>query len=1039
MSFTWLDQLSRRLTQPVSQLSKGSVRAKRRGKMQHRAVLHLEKLESREVPAAFSTPAYIILKHGHASKPLGNPGIGGFIPSQIYQAYGINQVLINGAQGNGAGTTIAIVDAYSDPTITTDLQAFDKEFGLPNPVFKVVNQTGGTTLPPPSTDWAGEISLDVEWSHAIAPDAHILLVEANSSADSDLFTAVRYAEKQPNVVAVSMSFGGGEFSGETAYDTSTFNPSTNQGLVFLASSGDHGAPPLYPSASPDVLAVGGTSLYLTSTGNYSNETGWGAPGDGSSTGGVSQFEKQPAYQKGVVSQWSTTMRTTPDVSLVADPETGLDIYQTYGNSPTDPWEVIGGTSDASPQWAGLVAITDQGRALIGEAPLNNTTLMPELYSLPTTSNAPLADADFHDILTGMSIGTPDYSCTKGYDLVTGIGTPIVNNLIPTLIGNTNAASFKVSAPVSVDAGLDFSVTVTALSTSGKVDPGYTGTVTFSSSDGLADLPGNYTFSSSNDGVATFDVTLNSLGSQTVTVSDVNVPSATGTVSVNVAAGYTFGVSGFPSSVTAGEPGSITVTALAANGSTLTSYSGTAVITSSDPTVQPLNVTLINGVGTFNLVLDTAGVQSITATDSVNTSMTGSETGIIVTPAGATHLVFLQQPTSDNYGAVISPAVTVAEEDQYNNIEIGDSSTKVSLALGSNPGGAALSGGGTATLTNGVATYSNLSLSALGSGYTLVATSPGLTSSTSQAFGVAYNPTLENFTNGLGLYNHVGGAVPKVTTTPVAAHPGTATMGLSDGEGGTADGNWYFRTDAAGQLKPGDTVSVWVQFAGAADGRAYFGFGSTTKGTISVVLAPNTNQFMIQTNAGYDTYTTLAASTQTYSYNTWYQVKVTWGLNGTMTASLYASNGTTEIQYLTVKSADKTPGDFAFRAIGSTKYFSTVYVDRSMETPDMIVQSSNSNQPTSGVSTTNTGTSSGPRNFVVSLTPQSAGSGNTSANHLSNSPSLQTLINTDLLLLPTSSHSTGTTTELTLGKTSDKNDLYIEIMEDGSLQLMDKLS
>ena len=86
MSFTWLDQLSRRLTQPVSQLSKGSVRAKRRGKMQHRAVLHLEKLESREVPAAFSTPAYIILKHGHASKPLGNPGIGGFIPSQIYQA-----------------------------------------------------------------------------------------------------------------------------------------------------------------------------------------------------------------------------------------------------------------------------------------------------------------------------------------------------------------------------------------------------------------------------------------------------------------------------------------------------------------------------------------------------------------------------------------------------------------------------------------------------------------------------------------------------------------------------------------------------------------------------------------------------------------------------------------------------------------------------------------------------------------------------------------------------------------------------------------
>src|SRR5207244_7917247 len=122
-----------------------------------------------------------------------------------------DQTSFTGVAGDGSGTTIAIVDAYDDPKIANDLHQFDVAWGLPDPVFSKVNQTGGTTYPAANGGWISEIALDVEWAHAIAPGAHILLVEANSSSYSDLLAAVGYAAKQPGVVAVSMSWGSTEF------------------------------------------------------------------------------------------------------------------------------------------------------------------------------------------------------------------------------------------------------------------------------------------------------------------------------------------------------------------------------------------------------------------------------------------------------------------------------------------------------------------------------------------------------------------------------------------------------------------------------------------------------------------------------------------------------------------------------------------------------------------------------------------------------------------------------------------------------------
>jgi subtilase family serine protease len=218
-------------------------------------------------------------------------------------------------QGLGSGQTIAIVDAFDDPKLvdstasnfsSSDLHTFDAQYNLPDPVFTKVNQTGGSTSSlTGNVNWGVEMSLDVEWAHAIAPAANILLVEANNSSFDNLAIAVQYAASQPGVAVVSMSWGGADFSGENSLDSTFVPPSSNPNVVFVASTGDSASPPYYPAVSPNVLAVGGTTLNLTSQNNWSSETGWSESG-----GGISAYESQPSYQKGIVTQ-SSTQRTVP--------------------------------------------------------------------------------------------------------------------------------------------------------------------------------------------------------------------------------------------------------------------------------------------------------------------------------------------------------------------------------------------------------------------------------------------------------------------------------------------------------------------------------------------------------------------------------------------------------------------------------------------------------------------------------------------------------------------------------------------------------
>lgn len=376
-----------------------------------------------------------------------------FTPAQIMQAYGFNQIKFTAAQGtsvlaDGKGQTIAIVDAYGDPTIAHDLSVFDAKFALPAAPLQTVTPQGQLSVSG-GAGWASETALDVEWAHAVAPGANLLLVEAASASVTSLVAAVDYARQQTGVVAVSMSWGMNEWPGETALDSTFTTPSGHiggssglpgapdlpGGVTFVAATGDRGGSSglQWPAVSPNVVGVGGTSLsVLNSAGKYEAETAWSYGG-----GGISWYESEPAYQRSVQ---STGFRTSPDVALNANGANGFYVYA------SGAWVSLGGTSAATAVFAGLVALADQQRALRGLGSLDGPTqTLPALYAGASTAYS----ANFNDIVTGSN----GYKASRGYDLATGLGSPHANTLVstlaaaPTVVTTTTGTVIKSPAPL----------------------------------------------------------------------------------------------------------------------------------------------------------------------------------------------------------------------------------------------------------------------------------------------------------------------------------------------------------------------------------------------------------------------------------------------------------------------------------------------------------------------------------------------------------------------------------------------------------------
>ena len=497
----------------------------------------------------------------------GSSSPNGLTPNQVRGAYGLgtyssgvlsNGISFGGINGDGTGQTIAIVSAYDDPNALSDLNAFSANFGLPTfggssgPTFTKLNQTGGTTLPgtDPSSPWSGsgpitwemEESLDIEWAHAMAPMANIILFEA-SNTGRGLYAAANTAANTNGVVAISMSWGGSEFYGQTYFDSTYFVTPAGHlggsatmggtmlagGITFFASSGDNGAyasgsseiSPQYPASSPNVVSVGATSLYVSGN-SYSSETTWGngtsSGTSGGGGGGISNYESQPSYQSGVVNNFSTTQRTYPDVSMDGNLDTGVAIYDSWDFGASTPWlnGYMGGTSLAAPMWAAIVTVADQGRATLGLGSLDGPSqTLPAFYNL--------AAADFHDITTGSGIGpSPTYDPGPGYDLATGLGSPVANLLIPQLVGPTQLAFGQPPTSAGAGAVLSPAVTVLVEDASGNVVASDTSSVTVAIGNNPSGgtLSGTLTVAAVN-GVATFsDLSIDKSGNgYTLTASD----------------------------------------------------------------------------------------------------------------------------------------------------------------------------------------------------------------------------------------------------------------------------------------------------------------------------------------------------------------------------------------------------------------------------------------------------------------------------------------------------------------------------------------
>ncbi|MEJ2010230.1 MAG: hypothetical protein P8Z30_19095 [Acidobacteriota bacterium] len=544
-----------------------------------------------------------------ARKQSGKPGLTGASPSGeipaslscVYQTWAglTSGCPIDGTYNAPSGGTkaIAIVDAYDYPTAQSDFDTFSSQFGLPlstdtcadgQPCFTKVYAAG---KPRSNCGWAQEEALDIEWAHAMAPKAQIILVEAASNSNSDLLTAVQKATSlvaQQGGGEVSMSWGSSEYSGESTND-SYF---TGSGVTYVASSGDTGGKVIWPSSSPNVVSAGGTTVNRNSSGAFTGETAWSSAG-----AGPSAYEPVPSYQSGIytLAQLLNGFRGTPDLSYDANPSSGVSVYDSTSCQGLSGWLVFGGTSVSAPSLSGIFNLSGNFSG--------NNSIQTNLYqnydsasSGGTTSPYPNT---FYDVTSGTA-GT--YPATSDWDFATGIGsdrglTGMTGSTTPSFSLSASPASLSLTAG---DSGTS-SITVTP-------SGGYTGSVTLSVTSTLPAGMG-ITF-----GTNPVDITGTSAVSSAMTVStttstpagtyDVTIKGADGslssstvvqvTVSQASSGGGSFTIAASPSSQTVGRNStanySVTVTATSGfTGAVNLSVSG--VPPQSSGSFSPSSVTL----------------------------------------------------------------------------------------------------------------------------------------------------------------------------------------------------------------------------------------------------------------------------------------------------------------------------------------------------------------------------------------------------------------------------------------------------------------
>lgn len=561
---------------------------------------NLEVLAAKPVSAApngWSAQTFFYVRQGARSM-----AVAGLSPVQVRTAYNL--------PSTGGTGTIAIVDAFDDPTVLNDLNVFSSQFGLPAANFEKHMMSSRISA---NSGWALEISLDVQWAHAVAPNAKILLVEATSNSETNLLAAVNYARSRSDVVAISMSWGGPEFSGESSYDsyfTSAY------GATFFASSGDNGAGVSWPAVSANVVGVGGTTLTFTASGAVSSETAWSGSG-----GGISAYVTEPSYQLAYGVSGTNGKRAVPDVSYDADPNSGVAVYDSTPYSGSTGWWVVGGTSAGSPQWAAIQSL-----------------------GLTSTSNNFYTDAksaSYSSYFRDVTSGSNGYPAKAGYDLVTGLGSPLTTNFAPVTTPDFSIAASPSALTINAGTAATSNITVNSLSTfSGTVALTTTGSTGWT----LSVNPTPLTVAQGGSATSTLSITVpagTTAGTYTVTVTGTSDSLSHSTsVAVTVPAPVTpdFSISASPSSlnIRRGATGTSTVTIKSLN-----TFSGTVALTVTGPTgwtvsVSPTSLTVASG-GSASAALSirvpttaSRGTYTVTVTGTSG-SLTHSTTVTITVP------------------------------------------------------------------------------------------------------------------------------------------------------------------------------------------------------------------------------------------------------------------------------------------------------------------------------------------------------------------------------------------------------------------------
>jgi len=602
---------------------------------------------------------------------------------------------------DGTGQNIAIVGRTN--ITLSDVQTFRSTFSLPvNDPQIILNGPDPGIV---STGEEGEAQLDVQWSGAVAPLATIEFVVSGSTMTTDGVDLSAQYIVNNNVVlgnsVMSTSFGQCEQNmgnTELNFYNATWQQAVMEGITAMVSSGDSGAAGCDDQSAgsgtiaavsglcstPFNVCVGGSEFnegnnpaqYWSPNNNpdfssalsYIPEVVWNESGSAgfsglhASGGGASIVYSKPAFQvaPGVPADGA---RDVPDVALTAAGHDGYIVCQADagGDCSTGNVLIVSGTSASSPSFAGIMALivqssgTRQGNA-------NNA-----LYPIANAQYGASGTAVFHDVTSGNNTvpGVTGFNAGPGYDEATGLGS-VDANLLAAVMSSSQASQFSVSAPANANAGVAFSITVTAQNMASATVPTYKGTVHFTSSDPGATLPADYTFVAADNGVHVFNgVSLVTLGSQSITATDTVSNTLTGSANVTVAPGPATHLSvAAPANTTAGVSFNFTVTAQDAGNNTATGFADTVHFTSSDAqAVLPANNTLSSGVRTFSATLKTSGSQSITASDTANLQLAGNSGVIAVATAAASKYSLTLPPT-----ATINTPFTLrlVAQDAFNN-------------------------------------------------------------------------------------------------------------------------------------------------------------------------------------------------------------------------------------------------------------------------------------------------------------------------------------------------------------------------------------